>query len=158
MNKTNLKDVKCRIKMMIHDKGITQKKLAEYMGLNQSYVSKILNPNNTVPISLSAFIKLSELLNCTIDFLLTGVVCERKKAPINEKEACEILMELLKKKKILISNIKSEVSVRFDSSGIASFFANYNSLEKLHADGVIDDYLFKIMIDSLMEKLSTEKF
>ena len=86
---------KRRIKKMLKEKDITQKELGELLCLTQGNISRNLSENNTAFFTVEHLMQLSEILNCSIDYILTGV---RRQAPegekLNAKQICSMLYSI----------------------------------------------------------------
>ena len=70
MNKTDLIDIGLRIQNCRKQKGFTQESLAEKMNVSIQMISNLERGNKAIRID--NLVKLSEILNISTDFILTG--------------------------------------------------------------------------------------
>ncbi len=70
VNMINLEVVSKKFSQLRTDSGITQKQIAEYLGVDQSYISKC--EQNERQFSLEILEKVSNLFGCPIDYFTNG--------------------------------------------------------------------------------------
>lgn len=99
MKELNFELIGKKLRMVRLDEGLTQEYVAERVGINTSHISNI--ENNRVKISLTTLVRLCNVLNATVDYILSDEYPSDTSAIDNE-----ILKELKscsndKKEKIL---------------------------------------------------------
>ena len=86
---------KRRIKKMLKEKDITQKKLGEMLGLTQGNISRNLSENANAFFTVEHLMELSEVLDCSIDYILLGV---KRQVPEGEsltaRQICSMLYSI----------------------------------------------------------------
>lgn len=80
-----------RIKEKRIAKGITQESLAEQLGIDSSFLSRIENGHNKA--SLESYIKICEILDTTLDYLTQDEISTAYKS-IAEQEFSQCLLQL----------------------------------------------------------------
>ena len=88
--------MKKNISRLMKDKDITQSQLADIAGMNQSRVSKILNPETSDCFTIQQLVAIAQALHVSTDFIL-GIKTEevpQEKAEITLADICIRLFEL----------------------------------------------------------------
>lgn len=88
--------MKKTISRLMKDKDITQSQLADIAGMNQSRVSKILNPETSDCFTIQQLVAIAQALHVSTDFIL-GIKTEEiqpEEAEITLADVCTKLFEL----------------------------------------------------------------
>ena len=70
MKELSWKDISIRLKSLRNQNGLTIERLAELVGVSTSFIGMIEKGNSG--ISIENLYKLSQIFNCSLDYLVTG--------------------------------------------------------------------------------------
>src|SRR5574344_2801720 len=91
----NLKESGKRIKQLRKDKGFTQESFAEKLGYSDSFIASV--ETGRKGISIDALLLMSEVLECTLDYLIMG--------KSGDDELLELLRNVSADKKVIAEKI-----------------------------------------------------
>lgn len=147
----DIKIMKKNISRLMKDKDITQSQLADAAGMNQSRVSKILNPETSDCFTIQQLVAIAQALHVSTDSIL-GIKTEEiqsEEAEITLADVCTKLFELDELAPLsfgLCENGKYEVPdsfteiplelqspcIFFENQSITDFIAEWNEIKKIN--------------------------
>ncbi len=95
-------EAKKRVFMLLEEKGLTQKALADELGVSPSTINKWLDTTNEKQkhsfISLQYLPHVAKFLGCTTDYILTGqdsIFADENQKELSVRETCAIINKLI---------------------------------------------------------------